>query len=433
MPATNSPFAQWDLCKENLRSKIPEPFYNTFIEPLTALQTDNTVLSLVVPEARLKDHIEMRYGNILKETILQQFPGQISLVKFQNQAELPAIRNVFQTQTKQKQESQPIQWNSNFLPHPALIDDLTKLLKLQSFYRTIFITGKAGSGKTVFAQQWVSLFNGKATYLSLPDFLGGFVSSIRSHSTQDWKDELKSNSLLIIDDLQLLKPTAIRCQEELRHLIDDFEQAGKLLVLLSDNNAESLSVNPSLKSRLLPAKQIHLIYPDKETRKQIILSLLKTDHLSLKEEIIDHIANQITVDMRLLKAAVQRISYQSKNPSTITIAEVDRLCESLYHQEINVSADTILSVVAQFYHVSVADIRSKAKDKKVSLARHTASYLCSQMLNLTLSEVARITNRKDHTGVIYAINRIEKILPQDLFFNRQIEEIKDQILDQSKR
>ncbi|MBW7857083.1 MAG: AAA family ATPase [Leptonema sp. (in: Bacteria)] len=431
MSATDSPLAQWDLCKENLRSRIPEPFYNTFIEPLTALQIEQSVLSLVVPEARLKDHIEMRYGRILKETILKQFPGQISLVKFQGRDELPQLQDI--TSKPTKSTTKPITWDFKFLPHPALKNDLTELLQLRSFYRTIFITGKAGSGKTIFAQKWVNHFSGKATYLSLPDFLGGFVSSIRSHSTQDWKDELKSNSLLIIDDLQLLKPTAVRCQEELRHLIDSFEQENKLLVLLSDSDPESLQLSPSLKSRLLPSKQIHLIYPDKETRKQIIQSLIEIDRLSLKEEIIDHLADQIAVDMRLLKAAVHRISFQSKNPSKISITEVDRLCESLYHQEINVKPDTILSVVAQFYNVSVADIRSKAKDKKVSLARHTASYLCAQILNLTLNEVARITNRKDHTGVIYAINRIEKLLPQDLFFNRQIEEIKEEILNQSKR
>lgn len=432
--------SEWDLCKQTLRTRIPEPFYNTFIEPLRALQTDESVLSLVVPEARLKEHIEMRYGSLLREAVQQHFPAQISLVRLQNADELPARplpdsvrRSVLEKATSKVNHDRPIQWDGRFLPHPALAEELASLLKLKKFYRPVYISGGAGSGKSVFARKWVEYFEGRATYISLPEFLESFVSSIRSQKTLEWKSELRSNRLLIVDDLQLLKTTAARCQEELRNLIDDFEREEKLIVFLADRDPSALAISRDLKSRLMPARHIHLIFPDKETRKQIVRSVLEEDGFTLKDEVIDHLATKIPTDMRLLRAAVHRLSFQSTDPRTMAADEVDRICEPLYRHEPGVRPEIILSIVAEFFHVSSDDIRSSAKDKKVSLARHTVSFLCSTMLNMTLSEIARITNRKDHTGVLYAINRLEKLLREDLFLTRQLEEIKDRILSESRR
>ncbi len=432
--------SDWDVCKQALRNMIPEPFYNTFIEPLQALQTDGSVLSLVVPEARLKDHIEMRYGSLLREAVQQHFPGQISLVRLQNADEvavrpLPDAvrRSILDQATEASAPEKGITWDKRFLPHPAIAEELASLLRLKKFYRPVYISGGAGSGKTVFARKWIEHFDGQAAYLSLPEFLESFVASIRSQKTIEWKSRLRDNQLLIIDDLQLLKTTAARCQEELRNLIDDYEREEKLIVFFADRDPSALSLNRDLKSRLMPSRHVHLIYPDRERRKQIILAVLQEEGFHLKDEVIEHLANRIPTDMRLLKAAVHRLSFQSTNPATMSSEEVDRICEPLYRHDVSVHPETILNVVAQFFRVTPDDIRSPAKDKKVSLARHTVSFLCSTMLNMTLSEIARVTNRKDHTGVLYALNRMEKLLRDDLFLTRQLEEIKDSILARERR
>lgn len=428
----------WDLCKQTLRKRIPEPFYNIFIEPLQAYRAGESVLALVVPEARLKEHIEMRYGSLLREAIRQHFPGQISLVHLKNADEMQdrsfteSGRQAVIEQATVKQE-RPIHWDGRFLPHPALADDLASLLKLKRYYRPIYISGGSGSGKSVFARKWVNSFDGDALYLSLPEFLERFISSIRSQKAIEWKNELRRNGLLIIDDLQLLKSTAARCQEELRNLIDDSEREGKLIVFLADRDPQALSVSQDLKSRLMQARHIRLIFPDKETRKQIVRSVLEEEGFTLKDEVIDHLANRIPTDMRLLRSAVHRLGFQGIDPQTMNTEDVDRICEPLYHHEPEVRPEVILSTVAAYFHVTPEEIRSTARDKKISLARHTVSYLCSTMLNLTLSEIARITNRKDHTGVLYAINRLEKLLREDLFLTRQLEEIKDRILSESRR
>ena len=435
---------QWDQCKAALRSKIPEPFYHTFIEPIKALQTSDTELSLVVPQAGLKDHIEMRYGAILRETIKKHFPGQISFIQLKASAESAkydskdthtekSIAPKAKTDTKASSTNQPIQWDETFLPHHVLIEDLTELCSLHKFHRPIFISGGSGAGKTTLARKWSDHFQGDAQALSLPEFLEGFVSSIRSKSTIEWKKSLRKNKLLLIDDLQLLKSTANRCQEELRNLIDDFEREQKLIVFFADTAPDTLSLNRDLKSRLIASKHIHLMYPAKDTRIQIIKNCLKQDKSELPLEIIDHLANQISSDMRLLKAAVHRLTFQSQKPTELTKQDVDRICEPLYQHDVVVRPETIVSIVADFFHITADDIRSKAKNKTVSLARHFVSVLCSSMLSMTLSEIARVTNRKDHTGVIYALQRVEKLVNEDMFYARQLDELRDLIIATSKK
>lgn len=467
----------WDQCKRHLRERVPDPFFQTFIEPLTALQTGASTISLVVPEARLRHHIEMRYGDLLKEAVLTHFPGQISLVRIEHAAEAghgahgahavaeslqsapvssDTVISVSPTQHPRSTSAAttsataatlthgmaasvaPFAWDGSYLPHPAVRNDLEAIVRMRHGFRPIILTGGSGSGKTAFARLWAAHFmgtgdQGRATVLSMQDLLNGFVHAIRTQTTMQWKKDLRDNRLLIIDDLQLLKPSAARCQEELRSLVDDFEKSEGLLVFLSDREPSQLTLQKDLKSRLLMAHQVHLLYPDIETRKRILESDLAADGLQLRQELLDHLARRIPQDVRLLRAAVHRLRFQGIAPARLSLDDVDRLCGQLYQtEEQNIPPARILEAVGAYLRVSVEEIQGPGKEKRIALARHIASYLCSTMSGLTLAEVARVTKRKDHTGVLYALNRLEKLMEQDLFLRRQVEEIRDRLLSAAR-
>lgn len=453
----------WDECKKHLRERVPDPFYRTFIEPLTALQTGASTISLVVPEARLRHHIEMRYGDLLKEAVLKHFPGQISLVRIEDAPEsdpvntdlvvsispsAPAWTTSRTCDSRSVTRPQPVSlhgepatapaaeitWDGSYLPHPAVRKDLEAIVRMRHSFRPIILTGGSGAGKTAFARLWTAHFSsqsraGAAAVVSMQELLNGFVSAIRSQTTMQWKQDLRQNRLLIIDDLQLLKPSAARCQEELRSLVDDFEKSEGILVFLSDREPSQLPLQKDLKSRLMHAQQVHLLYPDLETRKRILESDLAADGLQVREELLEHLARNIPQDVRLLRAAVHRLRFQGTAPDRLSREDVDRLCEKLYQtEERRVRPEQILETVGAFLRVSVEEIQGPGKEKRVALARHISSYLCSTMSGLTLGEIARVTKRKDHTGVLYALNRLEKLMEQDLFLRRQVEEIRDRLL-----
>lgn len=429
MPALHTDSAEWAACKKHLRDQIPEPFYNMFIEPLAAMQKEDSTISLVVPEPKLRHHIELRYGSLLKEAILQHFPGQVSLVRIENRGETPVLREEIRSETIVP--SATVQWDSTFLPHPAIREDLQALLRMRHSFRPIFLTGGSGSGKTVFARKWAAHFSktAPAAVVGIQELVNGFVSSLRSQSTMDWKKNLRQNELLLIDDLQLLKPSAARSQEELRNLMDDFERDRHMIVFLSDRDPSRLPLGRDLKSRIMHSQQIHLLYPDQETRRTILRECLAADGLEIRDDLLDHLARRIPQDMRLLHAAVHRLRFLGSDPRRLTREEIDRLCEPLYHtEEHSLRPENILETVARFFQVTAEEIKGPGKDKRIALARHVASFLCSKMTGLTLSEIARVTNRKDHTGVLYALNRVERLMEQDLFLNRQIEEIKEKLL-----
>ena len=78
-------------------------------------------------------------------------------------------------------------------------------------------------------------------------------------------------------------------------------------------------------------------------------------------------------------------------------------------------AENIIAAVCHFTGVSDKIIRGPKGNKNIFTARYYAFYLIRKHTQLTLVEIARMFNRKNHTVVMYGNHRIEeqrKIYPQ---------------------
>ena len=84
--------------------------------------------------------------------------------------------------------------------------------------------------------------------------------------------------------------------------------------------------------------------------------------------------------------------------------------------------EVILAETAAVFNVSVAEILSEKRDKKLTAARHAAIMMAREFPRYSLTRIGRIMNR-DHTSIRYGHLAGERRNLQDKQFSDQIDEL----------
>ena len=75
--------------------------------------------------------------------------------------------------------------------------------------------------------------------------------------------------------------------------------------------------------------------------------------------------------------------------------------------------ERIQEAVAAHYGLTVAKLTSASREQKIALPRQVAMFLCRELAKETFQLIAEKFNKKDHTTVIAAKERVEELLGQD--------------------
>ena len=470
----------WSRCKLELATRIPAPFFRTFIAPIESDSrvSDDGQLRLFVPTDKLKKHIQSRYFALIEETLgALRFQGQVSLVtgvspraalqlasgpppllappngqssedagnrtgpSAQSRALTTATPNSAARRGPSKiRHPRDTSWGSvaQFYPNAANEAAVALLLSGGRPEEVVVVTGPAGSGKStlgMMAARTARERGGSARYLPLEVFLTEFSLACRERNVIDWRGELRSHSLLVIDDLQFMKKTAHKSQEELRHLIDDLERTGSRLILLSDAPLRRLPLAPDLQSRLYLAGNLPLLYPDETARLRILtdavdlalrLQSLPPGHKPPGARLLSFAAAGLSGDGRRLVSAARKLALLGDGDLDSARRALADLFEETSRPK---SPARVIALVAENMQVSAAAICGPARDKRYALARHLVAYLCTETLGMKLAETATVVGRREHGSVIHARRRIAALMERDLFFRDQVSNLADRLLN----
>jgi chromosomal replication initiation ATPase DnaA len=414
----------WDICREKIRQEIPGTFFETFIAPLRPLPAEGGDLHLVADE-KMIPYIQDRYLSLIQRTLnTLEFRGQVSLIASHRTDHLPDAAGATPDSPARIDDCN----TETIVPHPENSAQIALLRSLEFPGCIACVTGPSGSGKTALSRIIArdSARKGlRIERMRIEDFLINFTESIRDRSTVAWKLKLRDADLILFDDFQYLKKSAIRSQEELRNLFDHFLENGKRAILFSDSPFQNLEMREDLSSRLSEAYPVQLRIPNKDGRVKILEA--ECDRLNFHPEggVLDHLAERIDEDVRRLKSALLRLKHNGMKRIP------DRMLDDLYSDRITLDPEVVMNVVSLHSGVSVEAIRGPARDKKISLARHTCAYFLIEQLGMKLVDVARMTGRKDHAAVIHARKKIEEMIQNDLFFMQEIGQIRIKIEKES--
>ncbi|TYQ09893.1 UNVERIFIED_ORG: chromosomal replication initiator protein [Gordonia westfalica J30] len=282
-------------------------------------------------------------------------------------------------------------------------------------YNPLFIWGESGLGKTHllhaaghYAQR---LFPGmRVKYVSTEEFTNDFINSLRDDRRVAFKRRYRDVDVLLVDDIQFLVGKE-GIQEEFFHTFNTLHNASKQIVISSDRPPKQLA---TLEDRLRTRFEWGLITdvqpPDLETRIAILRKKAQMDNIAVPDDVLELIASKIERNIRELEGALIRVTaFASLNDAALDKSLADVVLQALLPNSgtLEVSAASILAITAEYFDISVEELRGPGKTRSIAQARQISMYLCRELTDLSLPKIGETFDR-DHTTVMYAERKIRK-------------------------
>jgi len=306
-------------------------------------------------------------------------------------------------------------------------------------YNPLFIYGDSGLGKThlvhAIGHYAQSLGNARSVrYVSTEEFTNDFINSLRDDKTQAFQRRYRDVDILLIDDIQFLENRE-RTQEEFFHTFNTLHNSNKQIVITSDRSPKQLStLEDRLRTRFEWGLLADIQPPDLETRIAILQKKAAQERLHAPPEVLEFIASRIADSIRELEGALIRVTAFA----SLTRSEVDlALAEEVLRDFIpdgggpEVTADQIMSVTAEYFGLSVEDLRASSRSRVLVNARQVAMYLCRELTDLSLPRIGQSFGGRDHTTVMHADRKIRQQMAERRSLYNQIAELTNRIKQQA--
>ncbi len=322
--------------------------------------------------------------------------------------------------------------DSNKLPTSAAIAVAEKPARA---YNPLFVWGGSGLGKTHLMHaigNYALELNPKLRikYVSSEEFTNDYINSVRDDRQESFKRRYRELDILMVDDIQFLQGKE-GTQEEFFHTFNALQQTGKQIVLSSDRPPTQLTtLEDRLRTRFQSGLIADIYPPDLETRIAILMKKAEADGIAVSREVLELIASRFNSSIRELEGAFIRVSaYSSLNNTPITPATADIALRDIMPEEPNVevTADVIMLVTAEFFEITTDQIISTSKARPIAHARQLAMYLCRELTELSLPKIGELFGGKDHTTVMYATRKIHKEITEKRDTYDQIQRITSRI------
>ena len=281
-------------------------------------------------------------------------------------------------------------------------------------YNPLFIYGGVGLGKTHLlhaighytAENHPGL---SVRYVSVETFTNEFINALRDGGIRSFKDSYRSTDILLIDDIQMLEGRE-QTQEEFFHTFNALQEHGKQIVISSDRPPSAIK---TLEDRLRSRFEMGLITdvqpPDLELRIAILRKRVMTDGYQIRDpEVLSFIAARVSTNVRQLEGALIRVvahSSISGKPVTVELAQ-DVLADLFPDGSGVVRIDLIQEAVTRYYSISLDELVSEKRTKRVVVPRQVAMYLSRELTDSSLPVIGRAFGGRDHSTVIYAVQKV---------------------------
>ncbi len=294
-------------------------------------------------------------------------------------------------------------------------------------YNPMFIYGGAGLGKTHLIQAIGNALcsNGAANlrYVTSETFVNEVINAIRFDRTMEFKQRYRGLDLLLLDDVQFLAGKE-RSLVEFFHTFNALYNAQKQIVITSDCPPREI---PFLEERLRSRFEWGLIAdiqpPDLETKVAILRKKAEREGTPLPDEVALFIASHSTSNIRELEGLLCRVQAYAAMRGRLISRELAKEClrDLLRPNPPSVTVESIQKVVADYYNISVAELKARTQTRQVSFPRQVAMYLCKRLSGSSYCEIARRFGGKHHTTVLHAVKRIEEKVQRERDFARLID------------
>ena len=447
--------AQWARVRGRLQGEVGEVEYRTLLRQMTLAGFDDSEITVQLPTKFLRDWVRSNYGDKLL-ALWQAEDRRVRRMEFVVANTGAADPAPEEAPIAQPAEARAEASRGEPEARPEMAAPLEQRFTFDNFvvgkpnefayacarrvaehpasvgFNPLFLYGGVGLGKThlMHAMAWdlTSRNAGRTApvsvaYMSAEKFMYRFIAAIRSQSTMEFKEQLRSVDVLMIDDLQFLIGKD-NTQEEFFHTFNALVDAGKQIVVSADKSPSDLS---GLEDRLRTRLGCGMVADVHATTFELRISILEAKAtragVAVPSKVLELLAHKITSNVRELEGALNRLVAHANlfgRPVTLeTTQEV--LHDILKAHDRRVSIEEIQRRVAEHYNIRMNDMSSARRARAVARPRQVAMYLAKQLTSRSLPEIGRKFGNRDHTTVMHAVSRITELMERDAAFAEDVE------------
>lgn len=302
-------------------------------------------------------------------------------------------------------------------------------------YNPLFIYGGSGLGKTHLLHaigNFIRTKDRRASILYQPAdrFVHDFVSAIRQNRVHEFEARYKDLDVLLVDDVQFISKKE-QTQEAFFRIFNMLHQSGKQLVFTADSMpCDIVGLAERMRSRLEGGLIADIYMPSLETKIAILHKKAEANNYVLDDDIAYFIASCECSSIRELEGLLIRVvAFASLTKQPLSAGLARKALASVREQKREaIDCGAVARYVCRHFEYSIRDLRSVKRNKDLVHARHVAMYLIKKMTDASLREIGVFFERKDHTTVLSALEKIERQLKRDYAFAQEIKNIERELL-----
>lgn len=424
----------WQECLSILENEVSTVSFNTWIKDIVPISIDKDTITFSVESSIKKNMVEKLYGDLLKNTVLE-ISGkgyEINIIVAQEifkEEKKPEPRSYYSKYTFDNF----VVGNSNRFAQSAAL----AVAEAPSYaYNPLFLYGGVGLGKTHLMHaigNYVLQNNpdAKILFLSAEKFTTELIEALRDNKTQEFRNKYRNIDVLLVDDIQFIAGKSAT-EEEFFHTFNTLHEANKQIVLTSDRPPREIkTLEERLRSRFEWGLICDIQPPDFETRMAILSKKAKDENISISDEIIEYIAQNVKSNIRELEGVFNRVvAYRGLIKKEITLdLVIETLKDYADTSSHTLTPEYIIEYCANFYNVKKEDIYSEKRNKEIVFARQVCLYIIRELTDYSLSKIGLIFG-KDHATVLYAIKKLTTIMEKDLSIKISIESLMKDISEE---
>ena len=449
--------AQWARVRGRLQAEVGEVEYRNWLRQMTLIGLDGDEVTVHLPTRFLRDWVRSHYGDRLGALWRSESPsvrrvdirvgGAARVVGLAEPVagipQPPAHDPVAATRTEERLERvaetgtlDPRYTFANFIvgkPNAFAQACAQRVAERPASpgFNPLFLYGGVGLGKThlMHAIAWQLIDPARpggpvsVAYMSAEKFMYRFIAAIRSQSTMQFKEQLRSVDVLMIDDLQFLI-NKDATQDEFFHTFNALVETGKQIVISADKSPSDLSgLEERVRTRLGSGMVADLHATTYELRISILEAKAAQANVAVPSKVIEFLAHKITTNVRELEGALNRlVAHANLFGQSITLESAHELLHDILKaHERRVTIEEIQRKVAEHWNIRLTDMSSPRRARAVARPRQVAMYLAKQLTSRSLPEIGRKFGNRDHTTVMHAVSRITELMAVDPGFADDVE------------
>jgi chromosomal replication initiator protein len=459
----------WTQVTLSLRSQLAESVWFSTFQDVTPLDSDSDTLRLLAPSAYVRDRILTRYLPLVTEALQDANEGhRVVEIDIETTGAPPVDIETTPDEGSDHRDQQDTIAESerdrrvrDRADQQSLLLDEAGLNPRYTFetfvkgasnqfalaaalrvaetparsYNPLFIYGSAGLGKTHLLHAIGHYVHSnyqhhEVRYVSTETFMNEYVDAIRQNTTNSLRRRYRDIDVLLIDDIQFIAGKE-GLQEEFFHTFNSLHGANKQVVISSDRMPDAI---PTLEERLRGRFKWGLITdiqpPDLETRLAILRNKSERDRVLVPDETLEFIATNIATNIRELEGALIRVTaYASLNqvPITTDLAQT-QLADLLNDSKPKARTDEeLLADIAEILRFPVEDLKGRSRQRPLVTARQIAMYVFRELTDLSYPAIARLFGGRDHTTVIHANEKIQRLMSERKQIYDQVTDLLQQL------